>query len=307
MNPFDDLHFGRPKPPLKKSRKKARGIPTVVVGDCDLPEEVVSITKEITQVWGHGAKQLNLDFLVMNEMAPNQALLIYDLLRRKPPGTMIISRAHSPIIGPGVLVWLAADRRYIRSTAWFFLRPPHPEGRRRVRPHWIDEGDWWRSTEADAIPNFNEMDYRVILRHINNYLPITGLAGKILTPALLDEYCLLDPELMKPPVIGSRPTTPQIQPDENSAPDAASTANCDEGNGQKREKRVWFIERNANGRFTLKGGYPPSMMKENPVLREKDIGLDVATKEDLLRHLDEIEFCLEGDKVVMDGDQIVMG
>ena len=56
MNPFDNLDFGQPKPPLKKSRKKAQGIPTVVVPDCDLPEEVVSITKKITEIWEEGAK-----------------------------------------------------------------------------------------------------------------------------------------------------------------------------------------------------------------------------------------------------------
>jgi hypothetical protein len=61
----------------------------------------------------------------------------------------------------------------------------------------MDEGDWWRTPEADSFPNFSEMDYRTVLRLINPYLPVKGLAGKALTPALLDEFCLLDPELMK--------------------------------------------------------------------------------------------------------------
>ena len=36
-----------------------------------------------------------------------------------------------------------------------------------------------------------------------------------------------------------------------------------------------------------------------------DLGLDFATKEELLRHLDAIEFGVEGDKVILDGAKII--
>ena len=68
----------------------------------------------------------------------------------------------------------------------------------------------------------------------------------------------------------------------------------------KREhagKRAWFIERNEHGRWTLRGGYPKAMMREQPVLRQMDIGGQSASKEELLRQ--------EGDKIIIDGIHIV--
>jgi len=68
----------------------------------------------------------------------------------------------------------------------------------------------------------------------------------------------------------------------------------------KREhggKRAWFIERNEHGRWTLRGGYPKAMMREQPDLRQMDIGGQSASKEELLRQ--------EGDKIIIDGIHIV--
>ena len=68
----------------------------------------------------------------------------------------------------------------------------------------------------------------------------------------------------------------------------------------KREhggKRAWFIERNEHGRWTLRGGYPKAMMREQPDLRQMDIGGQSASKEELLRQ--------EGDKLIIDGIHIV--
>jgi hypothetical protein len=70
-------------------------------------------------------------------------------------------------------------------------------------------------------------------------------------------------------------------------------------------KRAWFIERNERGRWTLRGGWPKEMMREDPTLREMDIGMQFVFKEDLLRDLDEIGFCIDNDKVIIDGIPIV--
>jgi len=302
-----ESQFGLAKSALRRRKLKSQSAPTVTISDCDSTGEVSSLTEKIAGFWEHGVRQLVLDFLDINEMRPNPALLIYDLLQRRPPETVIIANAHSPIIGPGFLVWLAADRRYIRSTAWIYIRPPHSEdGRRRPRPPWMEEIESWRQ-EATSVPDFIEMDYRTVLRLINKYLPVKALAGKPLTPALLDEFCLLGPR----PIEATR----AIHRDKPSGaghllgrlPKPGNLVQCGKECGGNQEKRVWFIERNDNGRYTLKGGYPPFMMLDDPALRQKSIRIDFETKDDLLRHLDKIAFCLEGDKVVMDGDEIVRG
>jgi hypothetical protein len=305
MNDFD-FDSGWSDSPSKKLGKNANEAPMLAISDCDSTGEVSSLTEKIAVLWEQRVSQLVLDFLDINEMRPNPALLIYDLLQRKPPGTKIVANAHSPIIGPGFLVWLAADHRYIRSTAWIYIRPPNSEGRRRPCPPWMEEMESWRQ-EATSVPDFIEMDYRTVLRLINKYLPVKALAGKPLTPALLDEFCLLGPRSNEP--------TRTIHRDKpigaghllGPLPQSGNLVQCGKECGGSQQKMVWFIERKENGRYTLKGGYPPSMMLDDPALRQKSIRIDFATKDDLLRHLDEIAFCVEKDKVVMDGDEIVRG
>ena len=306
MNNFD-FDFGWPGSPPSRRRKNANETPTVAICDCDSTGEVSSLTEKIAGFWEQSVSQLVLDFLDINEMRPNPALLIHDLLQRKPPGTKIIANAHSPIHeAQASWVWLAADRRYIRSTAWVDIRPPNSEGRRRPRPPWAEEMESWRQ-EATSVPDFIEMDYRTVLRLINTYIPVKALAGKPLTPALLDEFCLIDREPLKTARIAYRDELNDTGRVSGGLPNPGNPAQCENDGSGNEEKRVWFIERNDHGRYTLKGGYPPSKMLDEPALRQKSIRIDFATKDDLLRHLDEIAFCLEKDKVVMDGDEIVRG
>jgi hypothetical protein len=142
------------------------------------------------------------------------------------------------------------------------------------------------------------MDYVTVLRLMSKHLPVRSLAGTVLTPAHLAEYCILDPELQRSPpsVCWTRPfkraTRQALLPDELS-------------DGQKLVQRVWFIARNSNGRFTLQGGYPLFMMAENPDLRQRGIQVDFATKAELLQHTDALLIWEHGDVLIMDGDQIV--
>jgi hypothetical protein len=70
-------------------------------------------------------------------------------------------------------------------------------------------------------------------------------------------------------------------------------------------KRIWFIEPNRPGKWTLKGGFPESMMRQEPELRQMEIGGAFDSKEELLSHLDKIQFCIDRDRIIVDGDQIV--
>jgi len=251
--------------------------------------------------------QLELEFNEINQMPPNAALRLYEILQRKPAGTTLDAKAHSPIQNCGILVWLAADRRYIRSTSWMYFRPVRSGKRRRQPAPWDDEQDWWRFEEEESsLPNFGEMDYRTVLRLMNNYLPVKGLAGKVLTPALLDEFCLLDAGLMKEAVPLQSSAQHQPASGSDTHKETKNTVAADLGRHHLTEKRTWYIERNAQDRFTLKGGFFPSVMADKPELRQEDIRMDFVTKEDLLTFLERIQFCQNKDKIVMDGHQVVM-
>lgn len=71
------------------------------------------------------------------------------------------------------------------------------------------------------------------------------------------------------------------------------------------DKRVYFIERNERGRWTLRGGLTKAMMREDPSIRQMDIGLEFVRKQELLCHLDSMGFTGDGDSVIIDGIHII--
>ena len=282
-----DSNTGKQKTTLTGKDLKGRVSHKVVIGDCDSADEVWPVLSQIEMCWKHHVPRVVLEFRDINEMPPNSVLLFHEFLRQKPPGTLHVAKAFASIIGAGILLWAQADLRYIRSTGWIFFRRAHPGRRPRSRPPWMDEGDWWKVQDTRAIPDFGEMDYRTVLRLLDKYLPVEALAGRVLTPSLLDEFDLLDPGLQKG--FGAEDMAPTGRPEGEAL----------------TEKPVWHVVQKDNGRFTLAGGWTLSAMAKHPELRKMDLGLDFATKEELLRHLDAIEFGVEGDKVILDGAKII--
>ena len=71
-------------------------------------------------------------------------------------------------------------------------------------------------------------------------------------------------------------------------------------------KRVWFVEYTdrASG-WTLRGGFPKAMMRQDPSLRQYEIGTVFRYKKGLLRHMQDIGFGGDGDSVVIDGVHII--
>lgn len=281
------------KHPAKRREKLVAARQRIRIGDCDGPGEMSQVVDQIMEAWGLGVGTVELEFSEVNQMPPNAALRLHEALKQKPTATRLITRAYSPIIGSGVLVWLGSRdpqvSRWIRPTTWFFFQRLSAVRHRRRFP-WEEEAEPWSRTQTDAIPDFITMDYRTVLDLVNDYLPVEGIAGRVLTPALLDEFCLLDVDLMQASRVRS-PRDPMNQASRMAEEDI-------------KEKRVWFIERNERGYFTLKGGYTLTNMNEDPDLRNMDIGVNFPTKQDLLNHLDQIGFCADGDKVIMDGDQV---
>ena len=56
-------------------------------------------------------------------------------------------------------------------------------------------------------------------------------------------------------------------------------------------KRVWYVEHTERAvGWTLRGGFPKAMMREDPSLRQCEIGAVFAYKKGLLRHLGGVQF-----------------
>lgn len=217
-------------------------------------------------------------------MNPDPALAIYELLQGKPFGTKLITEAVSPLIDGSVLVWLAGECRRMRSTAWIYLR--HPKARRRRPPCEINEP--WQSAE-DSEPCLPLMDYQMVLKLMSRYIPVKNFIGKHVRVGCLAEFFLLEERPlmeMHQPVVGTLVRSKQMH-------------------AKVQPKRFWFIEQKADGSFTLKGGWPLKMLKQDPILRQTDLGHDFQTKEALLRHLDELNFCEENNAIIVEGEKVI--
>jgi hypothetical protein len=146
-------------------------------------------------------------------MSSNSALLAYELLRQKSPGTTIITNAMSPILGPGVIVWLAGDQRFIRSTGWLYFRKSR-KPRRTSRPPWFDdEGESWKVRETDDSPDFGAVFHDQVVQIIDRYLPINEFANKLIVPSVLAEWGLVDRDQWRSEPIS--PCKPPATPGEN--------------------------------------------------------------------------------------------
>ncbi|MEI7729363.1 MAG: hypothetical protein WCO56_07310 [Verrucomicrobiota bacterium] len=190
MNDIDSLFED-----IQPARKKKRADNTVItVTDCDRSSELAEINDELIARFQTKPKLLILKFLGINEMNLDSALVLHETLKHRPPDMKLVTDACSPIIGPGVLIWLLGDVRRIRPTAWIFFRGPRSHRERGHRPPWREAGEWWQQQEDTTTPDLREIDYHTLLRLINDYLPVKLLAGKPLTPHILGEYCLLGDE-----------------------------------------------------------------------------------------------------------------
>ena len=286
MDDFDTFLEQQAHPPPPKLENQDTDNPCLVVPECDGSNELCSFVEELQKQWAAKPASLTLRFVGVHQMNSDPALLVYETLKHKPAATRVITDAWSPLLGGSVLVWLAGDFRKIRPTAWVYF---HRSGRKKRRFPWDDEQEWDSAPEG---PNLPEVDYRNLLRLIEHYLPVKDFAGKVVTPALLSEFCLLEERI---PGFCRRPQG--SPPAESSHPPADKPA----GN------IIWFIARNERGGYTLKGGCPVETLKNEPGLRQADIGLDFPTKEELLKHLNSLGLGPGSNAVVVDGEGIVKG
>ena len=134
-------------------------------------------------------KRMTLRFLGMAHLCSDPALVLYDVLQAKDKNTEIVTDARSPLINNDVLVWLAGDRRLIRSTAWMRFEGPDT-GRNRMLQQFPAEFCDWNNYEQSAM-GWVDQNYQSVLKLINKHLPVNLLADRLITPHMLDEYRLI--------------------------------------------------------------------------------------------------------------------
>jgi hypothetical protein len=129
--------------------------------------------------------RLQIEFVGSGEIPADSALLMRSILRKRSPRTRIVTNARSSLQGATALIWLLGDKRIIREDARLHFRPAGPFAADEATIGWKD-----RSFFHDE--DMEEEDYVRVLEAINEFLPVTELAGRPVEASVLKEFGLID-------------------------------------------------------------------------------------------------------------------
>lgn len=151
---------------------------------------------------GHHLLQLELEKMLLEDpeelvislgsrgpMDCHSALVYSRLLAaRNTSKTRLVTLAKGGLYDPELLVWLAGDERDLPPDAWLFLRPAAGNSE---EPELHGDGP---SGSLACLPSAGctgeEHDHRVILKKLNEYLPVAELSARVISGTELEEWAL---------------------------------------------------------------------------------------------------------------------
>ena len=119
------------------------------------------------------AASYEISILGPEGLYPEFALTIHDLIRQRPHGGQVTVRSLGSLLNADVLVWLAGDRRIIRSNAFVRFEAPLAPRMRKGRLKSLD-------------PTYDQ-----VFRSITKNLP-PEFAGREIWPAELNEWAVTE-------------------------------------------------------------------------------------------------------------------
>jgi hypothetical protein len=110
---------------------------------------------------------------------------------QRSPKTRIVTNARSSLQHAAVLLWLLGDERVIRDDAKLFFREAElPDGEpEKKKTDWKDKKtffDWLSDIDPE------EGDYARVLQLIDEYLPVSELAGRFVDVEMLRQFGLIE-------------------------------------------------------------------------------------------------------------------
>lgn len=135
-----------------------------------------------------GADKISLELLGPGMMLHDTALMLFEVLRNRQPHIHIHAHSHTCLSDGALLIWLAADTRTIRADAWIQLcHVPQTPKPRRNRLH---------ANYTSSLPVEDERpsdtDLRTIMRHLDEWLPVSEIAGMRLFEKDLKDLGLIE-------------------------------------------------------------------------------------------------------------------
>ena len=139
-------------------------------------------------------KVIRLEMIGEGEISADTALLFRSILVGRSPGAQLVTHARSSLQGASVLVWLLGDQRTIRSDARVFFRrnPLADEDPVEVYAGQGEAEPKYKDSYSSVDPE--DADYSRVLEHINEFLPVTEFAGRVINVSVLRQFGLVENE-----------------------------------------------------------------------------------------------------------------
>jgi len=139
-------------------------------------------------------KLLHLEMIGDGEIPADTALLIRSLLVKRSPETKLVTNARSSLQGGSVLVWLLGDQRIIRDDARVFFNrnPLADEDPVEVYAGLGEAEQKYKDSYSSVDPE--DADYARMLQLINEFLPVSEFAGRVVNVSVLRDFGLVENE-----------------------------------------------------------------------------------------------------------------
>jgi hypothetical protein len=137
-------------------------------------------------------RQLQIDMLGEGEIPADWALLIRSLLKQHAAQTQVITNARSSLQNGSVLVWLLGDRRIIRDDARIFFRRADVSEDTDSEPEKVWDEDDMKYVHSFSEADPEEADHAKVLQHINEFLPVKELVGRVIDVPTLRQFGLAE-------------------------------------------------------------------------------------------------------------------
>ncbi|MDR3459141.1 MAG: hypothetical protein P4N60_17030 [Verrucomicrobiae bacterium] len=139
-------------------------------------------------------RELHIELMGEGELPADWALLLRSVLNQRSPKTKLTTNARSRLLNATVLVWLLGDRRLIRDDAHLFFRRASATAAGEA-----DKDEVWEEGELKYNDSFteadpDEADYARVLQLINEFLPVSELAGRLVELPVLRQFGLVENE-----------------------------------------------------------------------------------------------------------------
>jgi len=137
-------------------------------------------------------RQLQIDMLGEGEIPADWALLIRSIMNQRAARTQVTTNARSSLQNGSVLVWLLGDCRIIRKDARIFFRRANVSEDTNSEPEKVWDEDDMKYVDSYSEVDPDEADHAKVLHHINEFLPVNELVGRVIDVPTLRQFGLAE-------------------------------------------------------------------------------------------------------------------